>query len=989
MSTRAYSTKVRLVLWLAAFVVLVVTCQATAQSTSASLRGTVRGSSGPIGDATITAVNTNSGFRFSASTAADGSFDLKPLPPGTYEVTVASAAYEERSRTVQLLVGQDLTATFDLTPTAVFVGDVAVVGTQTGLLIDTRSSTIATNITPHQMETLPQNNRNFLSFAALAPGVSFTTDTDAQGQTFRSGGANPKQVNVFIDGVSYKNDIIQGGAFMQDGSRGNPFPQGAVQEYQVLTQNYKAEFEKAAAAVITAVTKSGGNTYHGDLLYLLQDEGMVSQDDFARERGDTKPPYERRQIGFTLGGPIIQDKLHFFISGEMNDRDVVSTVSRGGGYASAPDNVRSELDGYRTGSLSSPLDSRLFFGKVSWQPSVSQSAELTYHRRDETEIRGFGGQRVKEGASSFEIYTDAALARHQALLGNLLSEANMTYQKLQWKDTAIDPSNPHRNFVGLLDVGGKDYLQDLQQEKIGFRNDLSYVVNGFGSHELKGGVVANWMQYDLSKAAYGNPYFEYRAAEQWQHPFLGRYGFGEPSLSFGNTQLGAFLQDDWRPAANFTVNVGVRWDYETNMLNNDWVTPADVVAGLESACRTYAEPIGGQTTWCADEIFDIGSYTSTGSNRSSYSHMIQPRIGLSWDVSGQGKTVVFGAWGLYYDRVTLNDIYDEQYRHLYQQYTFCFSDDGTQPDGCGVPAVPWNPAYLQPGGLDALIASGEAPGPEVYLLANDTKPPRSRQWTLGVRHQLGSWLLALTYANARGFNGLSWGFGTLPPGTSFDQRWGSSIPVSGYGLVLRSSDVRRTWYDGYFLTIDKPYSAESGWGLNIAYTYSEAFQNGTLDESVAFSFDYVSPGDFYKFAANGDERHRLVMSGTVGLPWDLMLSSIITLGSGTPFTYTDCTEGWDVCRTYFNGARPEKKDFILQDAWAYRSVDLRLSWRLPKLVDGIDIDLMAEGFNVLDLDNYTCFDGWAGAPGDPNPSFRQPSCEYNTRRVQVGARLAF
>ena len=970
-------------------VALAVGGLAGAQSTSASIRGTVVDSSGPVAAADVTAVNVDSGFVFTATTRADGSFTLQSLPPGVYQVSVGSAAYAAQTQTVQVLLGQELTVRFELSPSGVFMGDVTVVGQSTRLLVDTRSSTVATNITPEQMESLPINNRNFLAFAGLAPGVRFTDDNDAQGQGFRSGGANPKQVNVFIDGVSYKNDIIQGGAFMQDASRGNPFPQSAVQEYRVLTQNYKAEYEKASAAVITAVTKSGGNQFHGDVFYLYQDKDMVSQDDFARERGDEKPPYERKQLGLTVGGPIIQDKLHFFVTYEQNKRDVVSSVYRGGDYDSAPADVRAELDGYPTGSLSAPLDSKLFFGKLSWQPTGSQSAELTYHRRDETETRGFGGQRVKEGASHFEVDTDAVVARHQAVFGNALNEATATYQDMQWHDTAVDPTNPHRNYVGLLDVGGKDYLQNLGQKKVGIRDDFSYLFDWLGSHSAKAGVSISWYDYNLSKAAYGNPYFEYRQAEDWQYPYLARYGFGDPDLAFDNTQYGVFIQDDWRPLDNLTVNIGVRWDYETNMLNNDWVTPADVVQGLRTSCRTYPEPIGGQTEWCVDDIFNIDDYVSTGSNRTSYQNMFQPRLGFSWDVTGEGKTVVFGGWGLYYDRVTLNDIYDEQYRHVYQQYTFCFTEDGTQPDGCSVPAITWDPSYLSADGLAGLIASGQTPGPEVYLLANDTKPPRSIQWTLGLRQQLGQWVAGLTYANTRGANGLSWGFGTLPEEAPFNDRWGDSIPIPGYGLVLRSSDVRHTWYDGYFLTLDKPFDRDSNWGFNFAYTYSKAYQEGTLDEGVAFSFDYVSPHDFYKFPANADERHRVVASGTLGLPWGFTTSGIITLGSGTPITYTDCTNGWDVCVTHFNGARPDKQDFIIPDAWAYRTVDLRLEWQAPPIAKALELTLIGEAFNVFNFDNYGCFDGWAGAPGEPNPNFLKPNCEYNTRRYQVGARLSF
>ncbi len=174
---------------------------------------------------------------------------------------------------------------FRLTLDAVFTENVTVIGEKTQIVLDTRSSAVSSNITPQQMEDLPLANRNFISFAGLAPGISITQDNDAGGVYFGSGGAKTEQVNAFIDGLSYKNDLIVGGAFMQDSARGNPFPQNAVQEYQVLTQNYKAEYEKSAAAVITAVTKSGGNDFHGDFMYFFQNKGMVEQDAFAKDAG--------------------------------------------------------------------------------------------------------------------------------------------------------------------------------------------------------------------------------------------------------------------------------------------------------------------------------------------------------------------------------------------------------------------------------------------------------------------------------------------------------------------------------------------------------------------------------------------------------------------------------------------------------------------------------------------------------------------------------
>ncbi|HUR81792.1 MAG TPA: TonB-dependent receptor [Thermoanaerobaculia bacterium] len=971
---------------LAVFAAMLLLAATAFAQTSATITGTVHDESGNIfPGATITATNTASGFTHTATAGADGHFTLAGLPPATYRIDVTAPSYKGSSRQVQVLVGQSLELDFKLTPDLVLMENITVLGEGTQVLMDTRTSEITTNITQQQIENLPQNNRNFLSFAGLAPGVSFTRDTEGQGQTFSSGAQDAKQVNVFIDGVSMKNDMIKGGAFMQDSSRGNPFPQGAVQEYQVLTQNYKAEYEKATAAVIAAVTKSGGNNLSGDAFYLFQNEGMIDQDDFAKKRGDEKGDYERNQYGLSLGGPIIRDRLHFFVTGERNERDVVSSVFYGSEWAVAPANVKTALSGQETGTIVSPFESTLFFGKLSFQPTANQSAELSVHTRDEDEIRGFGGQRVREGGSNIVIGTDAATLRHQFVFGsNAINEAVLSYQSMQWADTATDLSVVHQNFVNLLDVGGKDFIQDLEQNRYSLRDDISFYSNFHGAHTIKAGGVYSNVNYDLTKSAFVNPLFEYRGAEAWQYPYKAIVGFGDPSLDFDNTQFGVYLQDDWK-VNKLTVNAGIRWDYETNMLNNDWVTPAPIANGLRTACRTYGQPVGGKTQWCIRDLFDVEDYISTGNNRKSPNDLFQPRVGASYDVQGNGRTVVFGGWGLYYDRVTLNDIYDEAYRQQWKQYQICFTADGSPNPQCGPTAVKWDNKYLDPAQLRTLVASGQTGGPEVYLLENDTKAPQSTQWTVGLRQQLGKWLGSLTYANSRSKNGLVWSFGTEPTGTNFDDRWGNWISIPGYGLILRSYDDRTREYDGVYLTLDRPRTAGSRWGFNFAYTYSEGFQNASLDDGVAFSFDFLPP-NFPMFAANGDERHKIVASGSVGLPLGFEASSIVTLGSGLPVSYAEALTG--PFHYYPNGTRAETQSFLGVDEFGYRSVDVRLQWNAPTF-SRVRVSLIGEAFNIFDYDNYSGYDTWGGGQNSPNPNFLVPNAEINTRRFQIGTRITF
>src|SRR6185369_15867797 len=243
--------------------------------------------------AEVNAVGTSSGFVKTVKAGPDGSFTLAGLTPGEYNIIVSVAGFEPHTEKVTILVGQNANFTFVMAKTATLAESITVVGQQA---VDTRTPEAATNVTKEQIENLPQDDRNFLKFAALAPGVRLSNDP--QRKTIAGDAQPAEQMNVFIDGVSFKNDVLQGGLVGQDSSRGNPFPQNAVQEFRVVTQNYSAQYDKAASAIITAITKSG---------------------------------YERNQPGFSIGGPILKDKLHYFLSYEGDDEKATTGVTVGNG----------------------------------------------------------------------------------------------------------------------------------------------------------------------------------------------------------------------------------------------------------------------------------------------------------------------------------------------------------------------------------------------------------------------------------------------------------------------------------------------------------------------------------------------------------------------------------------------------------------------------------------------------------------------------------
>jgi hypothetical protein len=643
------SMPLRTVVFVIAFLSCVVTARPiAAQVSTSTIQGTVSDATGVLPGATVTARHIQSGFTHEAITATDGAFALAGLRPGQYQITVSVSQYKPQAKTVEVLVGQTVSVSFRITADLVYAESVAVVGDTR--LVDTRKSEVTTNVTQEQLRYLPQNTRNFLNFAALAPGVRVS---DNEFRKEFSAGALPSQnVNVFIDGVSYKNDVIDGGVVGQDASRGSPFPQNAVQEFQVLTQNFKAEYEKAASAIITAITRSGGNRYTGELFNFYQDKGLVENEAMVRDaqnllvKGKTtpKPTYERFQWGASLGGPIVKDRMQFFGSYEENRQDRAANVLVGT-VSTAPASLVSRLRGYE-GVFTSPFREKLLFGKVSLQPKLGHQAEVTYNWRNETDIRGFGGRDSFETAENVENRVDSLQGKWQTAQASFLNEAYVSYQRYRWNPRPENPGIIGENFEGLLRIGGRDTEQFIVQQRVSIRDDFSKSLKWLGGHTAKVGGIVSVLDYDVRKLFNGNPLFTYRGDISWDFPARANFGAGDPNLNARNYQAGVFVQDDWAVTPRLTLNLGLRWDYESDMLNNDYVTPDNV--------RAAAAP-----------FVDASRYFTDGDDRPAFYDAWQPRLGFSYDVRGNGQTIAFGGWGRYYDRVLYNSTLDERFRLQY------------------------------------------------------------------------------------------------------------------------------------------------------------------------------------------------------------------------------------------------------------------------------------------------------------------------------------
>ena len=955
-SRRAFGVMLSLIVLLAAL-------PAAAQTTTGTLRGSVNDQSGTgLPGVTVEATNDASGTTRIAVTGTDGFYNLS-VAPGDYTVKATLEGVGTETKKAVVLLGQTQGLDFLLSLRA--TQEVTV--TAAAPVVETKQSEIATNVTEQQLRVLPQDNRNFLNFANLAPGVR--TATDENNKEIQAGAVPGFNTNVFIDGSSYKNDIVNGGIVGQDSSRGNPFPQNAVQEFRVVTQNFKAEYEKSSSAIITAITKSGGNDLHGEGFAEYQDKSLVATnicDELSnRCAGDPKPNFEkpdysRWQAGVSIGGPIIRDKLHFFGSWEYNNQNRNQLVVLGAQADLVPEPTRSELEA-QTGIVPDPFKSNLAFGKISWQAHESDVVDFSGFYRHENEVKDVGQQRAFEAGTDIINGVWNVQARNAWLSSKFLNETIIGYNDYQWNPSPVVAGLVGLDYQNVLRVGSTENLQNIHQKRFSVRNDFSLLdLHGFGDHVVKLGAVFSHNTYDVQKNFNGIPIYRFKndVAKNltFAFPFEAQFGFGDPDLSTTNNQFGIFLQDDWTVTPQLTVNLGIRWDYESNGLDNNYVTPLNV--------RTELSP------------FFSPDYFTDGTNRPTYKNAYQPRIGFAYDLSKKGTTVLFGGYGRYFDRVEYNALLDEQFRLQYTTLTFRFSADGQPRDG--QPTIIWNDAFLTAAGLQSIIDSGTGPKPEVFLINNNTKPPYSDQYTAGIRQQFGMVGVSLSYAGVRSRNGYTWIFGNRNPNGSCCM---SLSP--DFGNVLLSSATKRAWYDALFLQVNKAYSASSRWGATLAYTYGHATANG----GDFFTLDYIDPDHSPRHRAPQDERHRVVFSGILGLPWDVQLTTLLQLGTGVGFTITDASHGFDfgVLKVKLNEGFPEDGTFPFQQ-W-----DLALQKNFY-VTNAAYVGVRAGVFNVTNHDNFGCYDGFIAPLTDPQPNanFGTPGCLVTQpRRFQFGLQVGF
>ncbi|HEU4670190.1 MAG TPA: TonB-dependent receptor [Dyella sp.] len=863
-----------------------------------SAYATLRGKAAP--GATVTAFNPATGSTRRTTASSDGSYTLTGLQPGTYQVDAGPGTQQNIKLTVASTATLNFgaaTGTAPSTANATNLGGVTVSATT---LQEVKTSEIATTISQHQIDTIPQISRNFLEFADTVPGMVFSVDSSGH-TSLRGGAQNNSSVNVYIDGVGQKSYVKEGGVSGQFSSQGNPFPQLAIGEYKVITSNYKAEYDQISSAAVTAETKSGTNEFHGEVFGRYTNDGLRARTP-AEEAAGTKTKSHEKEYGFALGGPIIKDKMHFFMTYEGKRFDTPTTVVPG---VTGVTNLLPASVAAQEGPSNLPFKEDLYFGKIDWEPTDRDRIEFSGQVRKEDQYDNIGGVTAASAGIDTKNDDTRLALRWQHSGESYFNEVLLTHEKAYNNPTSLGSGNgavytfePLQDATILI-TGSANALatQKKGQKGPAIQDDLTFNdLEWHGDHVVKMGVKYKEVTLNAQDAGLSNPQFFYNvttggtASTPYKAFFPNPVAGLNPVAKSKDKQLGMYIQDDWAVNEKLTLNLGVRWDYERNPSYLNYVTPANVIAALNSPNPDPAAP-AGQTYAQALALggIDINDYISNGHNRKAQKNEFQPRLGFSYDINGDEEHVIFGGAGRAYDR----DLYDylqlELTKSALPESTVYFTDPATGVcKNGGTPCFAWDPAYLGGvGTLQSLVSTTNA-GNEVDMINNKLKAPYSDQFSIGMRNKLGDWNTSATIARILSHDGFAFTLGNRYPDGAFfqnnSQPWGNGVP--GFGALIVGNNGIETRTTQLLLSVDKPYDKESGWGATFAYTYTKATQNRDINEH--YSFDEATIGQYPFITSNAASKHRFVATGVIDAPWGISLSAKLTLATPIPGNTIGC-----------------------------------------------------------------------------------------------------
>jgi hypothetical protein len=961
------------------FILLIATATAaTAQQGTAEIRGRVSDSSGAaVPGVTVVVRNQASGvFRQGVSTA-DGTYFLAGVVPGQYEITAELSGFRKYShKDVRLEVGK--TSSVDIRLEVGGMTEDVTVSAEAPI-VDVTSKEVGGSLTNLDLVSLPSSNRNFVGFIGLLPGIVPSISTESFGSDSVSvNGQDARNNNYLVDGANNNDDVIGQRAGTQART-----PIESIQEFQVLTSQYDAEFGRTSGAVINAVTKQGGNRYRGSAFAFLQDASYTAKDFFVKQNNTAKPDTKFLQYGFTVGGPIVKNKAHFFVSVERVENDRATSIN----IAARPELNAAPVTEDRVWNTLVRLDHQIN-AKHSW--NVRWLRESSPQRN---QIIGA----VTQAASREEVDLDqTVVASLNSSFGN--TKTNSFRVGFTQEDVAF--ANPNFNQNGGRADLLKPTLQfqnytDQQSSVMQARVNNAYQVDDTfswfipgarGDHYLRAGLQYEYVDVFSSAQDNWNGTFSFSRSNVPFNPavpstYPDRLSIRVPGPG-EYTQLEhfftGFIQDKWKTGDRLTISLGARYDLEK--------IPLPEVDNP----RLSSPPVDKNN--------------------------ISPRVGFAYDLKGDGKSVVRGGYGRFYDKSHLELISAIITNGVFSQsFTVNFPANNIDP-GPSAGRLPTDPFLVNGPVLNRALLNTLYPAGSklrntgnVFLDNPDRVIPYADQLSLGFERQLSRDMsVNVDYVHAFGRDqfmqlNLNPGLRVSTTRTAAVTRVDPNFVSSVFTYV----NDGRTEYDALQVGVEKRYSRNHS--FRVSYTYSKGRGNTTGNGAPGSNFQLLNDLrlDLNEGPTDFDRPHNLVFSGSALVPktGGLMFSTVVRYVSGTAFTVQDSTLDLDRNAIAFeplpagsyNGTCPASGPCNLYPVESdggrngargpsFFQADARLGYRIR--VGERKLELFGEVFNLTDRANFANPGGDRFAPA----SFLlltalRPGA--GPRTAQFGARIEF
>jgi hypothetical protein len=909
-----------------------------------------------VAGAQVRARQTETNVTAETVTDSSGRFRFPYLKVGPYQLVVRMQGFADLTRTLNLTVG----SAFDL-PLALRIAGLETSVSVSGEadVLETARSQIAGTIPQAEIRNLPLNGRNFLDLALLIPGVSptnigstqlFAETSAVPGQGISIASQRNLSNNFIVDGVSANDDAA--------GLSGIPYGVDAVDQFQVVTSGGQAELGRALGGYISVVTKSGTNDLHGTLYDFVRDDNFNASNALSGQ----KLPMNQQQYGGSAGGPLVRNRAFYFANVERRVLDQTGLVTI------LPENVpvinaRLAASGYpgaaiSTGIYPNPVHSANALGKVDHHVSGSDQLSVRYsvYRVTSDNSRGAGALNAPSASAALDdVDHSLAAGNTWTLSSKTVNETRVQFAYGDLKAPATDAIGPAVSIAGVASFGTASGSPTRRVNKMyQVVDNLSHQA---GAHALRAGIdfVFNDDIITYPRSVRGSYSFSTLA-----NFLTGNYSgftqtFGDPVVSQTNPNVGMYAQDEWRVGSDLTLNLGLRYDLQ------------------------FLDPINTDT------------------------NNVSPRAGFAWSPSGSQRLLVRGSAGLFFDRVPLRAVANA----ILSAGNTTDLNNLHQPNVSGlIPTQDGAPAF--PNILPARILTTTLV--DFTTMDRDLQNAYSKQASVEVEQSLGRGRsLSAGYLYVRGSNLLMSVNQNVPICVAAGTNNGCR-PNSTYRNNSQYSSVAQSDYHGLHVTfVQRPTTWSS---LRLTYTLSKSMN----DVGEAFFSQPIDPTDITRDWARSDDdqRHRLVINGTVNTPmsaadtgWERLthgfrLSGMLQYYSALPFNITS-----GVTSLQGTGGRPfadgtaasanfdvRSVEFISRNAGIgsdFFALNLRLS-RDFRIANEKTLEGLVEAFNVTNrvnpLTRNTNF-GSGAYPLNPVGSFNQITAVGDPRTFQFGVRFTF